>query len=359
MDSKENQEIDIKIAYEIITKSRAFHIINKNRIISDKTRLYYNRVAERLIYTKKCLPIDCATSRSSYYVYKAAMASYILDAISKILPGMDALKKTDFVAWQADVNHLKQYIEFLDVIGVDQDKSKINEFQRGTYLSEWSKKGISENKASKKTKARRLKSLPKNWTERIFQAALKSRSKHLDALAVMSISGCRPQELAYGITLSLNTDNSLHVHIYGAKTHEGLYGQAFRSFDVSNDSVEFKFLVDRLKNNEGQLIVTAEPGAICDKVAYLSRKAMPQLKEVATAYCYRHRFSASLHHAGLEAESIAKALGHCTDQSQQHYSTAYRTGATGFQISNINSTRPIKAKNSIRVAAKELCPTFL
>ncbi len=116
------------------------------------------------------------------------------------------------------------------------------------------------------------------------------------------------------------------------------------------------YLLDELKKNNGRLTVRAKPGALCDKVAYLSRRAMPQLKEQATSYCYRHRFSGALHHAGLDAESIGKSLGHIVDQSSQHYGKGYRSAATGFLISDIQAAKPVKLKNRIRANANSAAP---
>jgi len=360
MEGNENPLDNMKDYYRIISQARALHIINKQRRICDKTRLNYQRIAERLIFKDKQLPIEYAKSKSTYYTYKAATASYILDAISQSVTNIDALKKSDSTAWEIEVNILKQYLNFLSVIGIDQDKRNLASYQNGNFQSEWSLKSNLEpkSKKSKKSKARRLKTLPKDWTFRLFNYALKSNTKHILAIATMAISGCRPQELAFGVELSLNEDQSISVLIHGAKTHNGLYGQAFRSFHIEDDSVEFRYLHEQLQSKHNGLIVTADPGAICDKIAYLSRKAIPQLKEVATAYCYRHRFSGSLHHAGLDTQLIAKALGHSTDQSQQQYSTAFRTGAIGFKICNIKSARPIKAKNSVRAAIKQSNPTL-
>lgn len=353
MESNNIPSTSISQFYNIIAQARKLHIINQRRKIGENTRLNYKKIAERLIFRDKQLPLSYAKNKSTYYVYKAAIASYVLDEISKTMPTLDTIKKSNLAGWEAEVAHLKQYIEFLLEIGIDQEKQNLNEYKNGNFCSEWTRHGKSDNHGTKKSKARRLKTLPINWTQRLFEHALKSHSKHTIPIAVMAISGCRPQEFSYGVELRLNADQSIHVHIKGAKTHEGLYGQAFRAFDVSNESAELIYLRELLQSHVGRLIVTANPGAVCDKVSYLSRKVMPGLKEPATAYCYRHRFSASLHHAGLDSESIAKALGHCTDQSQQHYSTAYRSGAAGFTIRNIVSAQPINNKNAIRAAIKQ------
>ncbi|WKJ91329.1 hypothetical protein QZJ86_04155 [Methylomonas montana] len=354
MDCKENQMIDLNTCYAIIAKARDYHIYNQQRDIIDKTRQTYNKTAERLIFKDKCLPIDCAKSKSSYYVYKAAVSSYVLDKISDALFGMDALKKESITDWKMEVDKLKQYLDFLEVVGVDQKKSKLADAINGTYQSAWNSKAKKTPKRVKKSKSKRLKSLPKNWTSKIFEVAIKSKTIHLDAISVLSISGCRPQELSFGVLLGLNHDGSINILIKGAKTHQGRqYGQKWRSFSIKNDSAEFEHLVHRLEDNKGELYVHAEAGAVCDKISYLSRKAMPQLKEAATAYCYRHRFSGSLHKANLDSESISKALGHSSDQSKQHYSSSYRSSSSGFFISNILSASPVKMKNSIRSLSKK------
>jgi hypothetical protein len=71
---------------------------------------------------------------------------------------------------------------------------------------------------------------------------------------------------------------------------------------------------------------------------------MPQLKSPATAYCYRHRFSGTLHAIGLDSELISMTLGHCADSSQVYYSSSFRTGDSGFNIFNIKSEKKVKLK---------------
>lgn len=359
MDKIKDDQRDLKSCYAIIAQCRDYHKYNQSRRISEKTRQTYNKTAERLIFNDKRLPIDSAASKSSYYVYKAAVSSYILDKISETLPGMDDLKNQDIDAWHEEIGRLKQYLDFLAVVGVDQKKEKLNETLNGNYQSQWIEKSKTIPKKPNQSKSRRLNSLPKDWNTKIFMAALKSKSHYVNAIAVLAITGCRSQEFSgNGIQLALTVDGKIHVTINGAKCREG-QGQTWRSFAVYEESLEFAHLIDELKKNNGRLTVKAKPGALCDKVAYLSRRAMPQLKEPATSYCYRHRFSGALHRAGLDASSISQSLGHVSDQSSQHYGKGYRSAATGFLITDIQAALPVKLKNQIRIKAKHNNPATL
>lgn len=352
MDELKDNQMDLKSCYAIIAQCRDYHKYNLSRRISEKTRQTYNKTAERLIFKDKKLPIDSAVTKSSYYVYKAAVTSYIIDKISDILPSMDSLKSQDINAWHEEIKRLKQYLDFLAVVGVDQKKEKLNESLNGIYQSKWFEKSKTISKKPKKSKSSRLNSLPKDWHTKIFIAAVKSKSRYVNALAVMAITGCRSQEFSgNGIQLALTVDGKIHVSINGAKCREG-QGQTWRSFVIYENSLEFNHLVEELKKSRGRLTVMTKPGALCDKVAYLSRRAMPQLKEPATSYCYRHRFSGALHRAGLDAESISQALGHVSDQSSQHYGKGWRSAANGFQITDIQAALLVKLKNRIRTQAK-------
>ena len=339
---------NLKAQYNIIAKAREHHKYNNLRNVSSKTRQTYNKIAERLIFLDKCLPIDCQVSKSSYYVYKAAFISFLLDKISEIVPGLDNLKKTNIEEWAEDTKKLAQYLELIDAIGIDVNKSNLGKTINGSYDSSWSKKVQVSNSKPKNSKSIRLRTLPKNWASRIFQAAIDSNTSFTDAIALMSITGCRPQEVGFGVSVSLCEDGGIEFLINGAKTKGGVYGQEWRRFSVYSDSAEFRYLVDRLTSSSGRMIVQANTGAICDKVTYLSKKCMPQLKTPATAYCYRHRFSGTLHNLGIDTESISMALGHCTDASQQHYSSAHRTSDGSFLIKNIRSEKKVKLKNSTK-----------
>jgi hypothetical protein len=342
MESK--KQTDLKELYNTIAKAREYHKYNRSRNVSKKTRQTYNKIAERLIFTDKCLPVDCDVSKSSYYVYKAAFISFLLDKISNVIPGLDKLKNVNIDEWKKETNKLIQYLELIDVIGIDVNKSNLNKSIAGDYKSVWSKKEQKPKSTPNNSKSKRLKTLPKNWAAKIFQAAIDSNTPFCDVIAVMSITGCRPQEVGYGISLLLCDDGSIEFSINGAKTNGGVYGQEWRSFSVLSDSTEFRYLVDQLKMNNRKMIVKANPGAICDKVTYLSKKCMPQLKSPATAYCYRHRFSGTLHAIGLDSELISMTLGHCADSSQVYYSSSFRTGDSGFNIFNIKSEKKVKLK---------------
>jgi integrase len=342
----DDNNLYLKSQYNLIAKAREYHKYNNSRNVSSKTRQTYNKIAERLIFLDKCLPINCQVSKSSYYVYKAAFISFLLDKISEVVPGLDRLKKLNIEEWVRETKKLAQYLELIDAIGIDVNKSNLNKTISGSYESNWSKKTQLSNSKLKNSKANRLRTLPKNWTSRIFQAAIDSNTPFTDAIALMSITGCRPQEVGFGVSVSLCDDGDVEFLINGAKTNGGVYGQEWRRFSVHSDSAEFRYLVDRLKSSNGKMIVQANAGAICDKVTYLSKKCMPQLKIPATAYCYRHRFSGTLHNLGIDAEFISMALGHCTDASQQHYSSAHRTSDGSFLIKNIKSEKKVKMKNN-------------
>lgn len=355
MECINEQQINLSDCYAIIAQCRDYHRYNQSRRILDKTRQAYNKTAERLIFKDKKMPIDVSVTKSSYYVYKAAVSSYILDKISETLPGMDGLKNQDIEAWQEEIERLKKYLDFLEVVGVDPNKDRLKDTLNGVYQSRWLEKSKTIQRKPKQTKSRRLNSLPKNWNTKIFEAAVKSKTQYINALAVLAISGCRSAELSgNGVELALQDDGKIQIKIYGAKCREG-QGQAWRSFVIYEESLEFAHLVSELLKSNGRLTVKAKPGALCDKVAYLSRRAMPQLKEPATTYCYRHRFSGALHHAGLDGDSIGKSLGHIVDSSSQHYGKGYRSAAKGFLITDIEAARPVKLKNQIRANAKQNC----
>lgn len=354
----EQYQLSIEDGYRIIADAKNYHKINQRRDVCNKTREYYNKTAKRLLISDRVLPIDVAKSKSSYYVYRAAVTSFVMDAISNILPNVDALRQSNEQNWLDELGHLKTYVNFLNTIEIDYNKEKLTAFRESTYVSDWSKNQKNSQSKKRKSKSRRLKTLPKNWSVKLFACAIKTKSKHTLAIATLATSGCRPVELEYGVKLTLNTNQTISIEINGAKTHSGKYGQQFRRYDIKSESQEYYYLLDELKNNHGTLTVTAPAGPVCDKVSYLSRKAMPGLKGNASAYCYRHRFSGNLHRLGLSTDEIAKALGHCSDQSQQNYSKAYKSGAEGFSIDNIVSAREVSLKNNMRARSKISVPSI-
>lgn len=82
-------------------------------------------------------------------------------------------------------------------------------------------------------------------------------------------------------------------------------------------------------------------------VARLGRAAFPSLRHNLTPYVFRHAFAADLKVAGqCEPEIIAKALGHQSTRTQEHYGLKSSTRALNVdrarQIIAVTATSPIR-----------------
>jgi hypothetical protein len=112
-------------------------------------------------------------------------------------------------------------------------------------------------------------------------------SKYRLAFLVSALTGCRPEELEYGIKIS-EQDGQLILHVIGAKVVEGEQGQAWREIGYSADdehSMVQAVLHELRGAGTAELVVAVE-----SKVAWTShlrrigRKLWPRIKSETTGY---------------------------------------------------------------------------
>ncbi len=85
-----------------------------------------------------------------------------------------------------------------------------------------------------KSKRGGLRELPPTWMQQIRSAAVDADGhRHLDAIAVLLATGCRPAEAVWGVDIRRFGDG-VEITITGAKVREGA-GQPWRKLTVAND----------------------------------------------------------------------------------------------------------------------------
>ena len=202
-------------------------------------------------------------------------------------------------------------------------------------------------------------------------------------LAVSLCCGCRPLELAHGVSVELDGDGSIRLHTEGVKLKRGdpkkpreNSGQEWRSVWVAPDAPESRFLRGLAKRNGGSVVVRYDaPGDMPTvaakwgiEVRKLAKEAFPKLASKVTVnpYVLRHAFSASLkaqvnHLESLtEAERasiISEALGHLSARTADRYGTQAQSrgkskGPTVIRTSAPSAVRNVRAGNPRRHAAR-------
>lgn len=168
------------------------------------------------------------------------------------------------------------------------------------------------------SKSTSLKGLPKNWRERVLGELKQQGHKHWPAVAVLTLTGCRPEEILRGVAVTMDGDHVVRLTIVSAKGGKGalrhisiLDGDPFFQIAwelaIANDHVDLGTAKDWRKNDLGDTVrETGEP---------LFRNA----KEGISPYSYRHQLGSDMKKSGYADEVISAAFGHANLRTKTRY----------------------------------------
>ena len=158
------------------------------------------------------------------------------------------------------------------------------------------------------------------------------------ALAISSLTGCRPAELMKSISLELQ-GKQMHISISGAKVGK----------DRGQDQRKISFQIEDFKGNEQMNYILSKflPGN--NSYDYqLDRKEYNALRQYLhnnhrgfSLYTLRHRVASDLKKEGLDPVNLAAFLGHRTTRSQENYGYA-RSGKGGPGVAGVECSNQIK-----------------
>lgn len=158
------------------------------------------------------------------------------------------------------------------------------------------------------------------------------------ALAISSLTGCRPSELMKGISLELE-GQQMHISISGAKVGK----------DRGQDERKISFNMKDFKSNEPMNYILSKflPGN--NSYEYqLDRKDYNSLRQYLhnnhrgfSLYTLRHRVASDLKKEGFDPVNLAAFLGHRTTRSQENYGYA-KSGKGGPGVAGVECSNQIK-----------------
>ena len=348
--------------YENVIRTAEQSIRGVAENIQQKTLHDYKIIVKRLLINNQ-LPIQAATSKGTYYKYRAAWVGYFANDIRSDLIRIEDHKQNDLERWKEEVEAIKSTLTYFDKVKADPERKHLQlalEYEtaikagitpRFEYSNEWREKAkdekIEKQRRGLKTRTRKL---PKEWRNKLFSGAVEKGSKNLLAIAVMSCTGCRPQELFNTINIQwVEEKKAIQFEILSAKRKGEKF--EFRKFIIQDkDSLAFRYIQSQLffhRKNEIKL-QGINIKAVAADIDRTSKKYF-KLKEQITPYCFRHAFSGDLHNVGLSAEGIAQALGHTSDRTQAYYSHSKKHSSGRFLIQDIESTEAIKSYRNERI----------
>ena len=183
--------------------------------------------------------------------------------------------------------------------------------------------------------------LPSDWRDQIWQSISVTNIALRSAVAILELTGCRPCELAKGVSVELNDENPewgevLLFTIAGAKVGKitdrngNLHdrGQPERNIVVpitSSPAIHLANLITEF----GRQVIRYHRKSISNRISEISHRLYPRRREHVSAYCYRHSFCTDIKDTVPEANTRAAALGHLTDYSQGRYGRPSKGGKGG------------------------------
>jgi integrase len=330
-------QFDKQKAFDTIRKARALNKALKPSTATSASKTQYAQEFQRLV--KKCVSrtpegmfeaMRATSSKRTYYKRRAAVRHVIQEGLMHTLQEQDRQQEAgDTAAWALSIKKIEFLTELHAALERHDNICPIT------------------SPSQKRSKRKMLGKLPDDFRERMYGSM--SNSKYRLAFLVAALSGCRPQELEYGIKLAL-TDGRLTLNITGAKVIEGgVQGQAWREIDYSikDDHPLVAAAIEELMrhgNNE-ILVSVASKDAYTAALRRVGRMLWPRMKSEVTGYCLRHMFGSDGKAAGLSMEQLAMALGHSVTRTQSLYGQAQISKARGSGMltpASVRAAAPIR-----------------
>jgi len=317
-----------------MTKSEAraiaTHILKHTQKNDQTTNSHMLKIFKRIYASGGLIAYfkDRNLKKTTYYKYKSAYQYGASLLIRSLLKEADRLEKADKYKAKIYREEALRLGEELKSLSPDYEKKhRLNPPAPSNQPKPYKK-----DKISGKRKA--LRGLPTNWVGQLIDEL---PIQHQEAALVMIATGCRPEELARGITLEAKED-SLIVTIYGAKYKKDLQGQEVRKITLNPGY--YPQLYNRAY--EEPVLIWIEK----ERFRKAIRRAGEKLGfKGVSPYSLRHQFAANLKRESggkWTHEDLAKALGHITDRCQQYYGHPNQSKGDGSGILAVAASEPVR-----------------
>ncbi len=299
--------------------------------LQPKTIANYNSLFKALTAHNET-PIDRASTKSAYWTHMAAWRFCHTRAALELWPQAEATFRSfrDYPTKQGP-----QFAHLLELLNAAE--SHFDALSKAESPPDKSSFASKAKRSAKSVKHRNAR-LKEGWRDAVLQYAIDGGSKYATAIAVLSLTGCRPAELEMGVTCTID-GQGIAFRILGAKTHSGKYGQEWRAFTCPQDCLATHHLRNVATTRE--LTVTVKAHNLVDTVAKIGHRVYPRRNAVRpTAYSFRHALAADLKALKRTKEEIAGVLGHYVTDTQRYYALASLNGSARGIVS-IETAREI------------------
>lgn len=200
-----------------------------------------------------------------------------------------------------------------------------------------------------------LRRLPGDWMSSIWHEAAEDHHRHLDALAVLFVTGARPAEVAWGTGVR-RVDGGIEVVVVGAKSGDDA-GQRWRTLTVADDvdgpAAHLARLAASAPSGIARVRPAATPKALSSAIEKLAVKV--GLGDGVTAYVVRHQRCADARIVfGGDIEKVAAWLGHAGTETARCYGRLPLGGCRGAKPLRVSTSAPVRHRSHAALTAPEL-----
>lgn len=320
---------DVLIGHETITKTKAFvmtmtNVIAATRVPLDADDHQYVRKAALLQADFDCtfghdeeqrwiqVMGPYAPSANSFYIMRPAICWQKRREILETLTQLSALDTL------SEMEVLKDLM-----VRLSRQKRTLNlleQLKRADVL-------LATNGKARKPKSLRddLSELPTGWQTRILERAQASEI-YADAVAILALTGCRPEELAQGVTVRLDAEPAV-IRIKGAKLGDHA-GQPWREIEMPTAKLPPHILLCLREGFDSVEVKVDSTDALRQAVYSYSRELWPASIPISP-YHFRHNMAETLRENGWPAHEIAAVLGERSAATVSHYGRKIRPNRSG------------------------------
>jgi len=336
-----------------LTETEAFSVIQAARTVigieacGENTAKQYVTITQRLLrligeqpeISADILWIEALNhyrNADSFKVYKHAVCWHLRQEIRELLQNQDRQQRENdrSTSWLNNVAIIEQLQREYENVHAHMwtPKPKPDRAMRkliGAPRADGRKKLVLKNIA---------RAFP-NWMS--FTLWQMRHSIYKDAVRVLSMIGCRPEELVHGVKVELNEFGYLVLTVrHGAKVTKEA-GQPWRKITLPETGIPMGWRA-RLQSGAHFVVQTASKDGLRRKLHRVSEKFFPGM--LVSAYVFRHALATRIRDTEASTEDLAGFLGHSVAKTQAKYGHK-RAGGFGYKTKRwmtVEVPRPVK-----------------
>lgn len=181
-----------------------------------------------------------------------------------------------------------------------------------------------------------------NWMDRMREGV--AGTKYVDAIRVLELIGCRPEELQQGVKLTKSGPHTVTFTVHGAKVTQSA-GQPWRKITLPISRL-FEDWTCRLRDQGSFVLQIDSKDGLRRSLQRISNRVLKGVP-FATAYVYRHAFATMLRDSGHRVEEIGACMGHSVAETQRQY---------GFRKGGGRKTKPVQVSGYSAEVPRQVRP---